>query len=152
MNFDTFFDRTYLTTDSQYHNQNLLQNQKQRIRAASVDDPTSPTCSLEEFLLQVKTVQGKKYGTSSKLRTLHENLETLQLYASIGDIIVQHQPHITALVWGSARLLLQASLRFIITWLQRSCSSEFWRSRCLNRNFSLMIDCACSQFRSGSNV
>jgi hypothetical protein len=35
-------------------------------------------------------------------------------YAVSIDVLVQHQPHVTALIWGSIRTLIQVSLRHLI--------------------------------------
>lgn len=40
-------------------------------------------------------------------QALESTLVTLNQYAANIDVLVQHQPHITALVWGSIRILFQ---------------------------------------------
>ena len=91
----------------QFYDENLARNDQEKLGLKGSSDPAS--CSLEKLLQQVKTAQSKRYGNLSKQKTLYEAVDSIRQYASIGDVMIQHQPHITALVWGSARLILQAS-------------------------------------------
>jgi hypothetical protein len=39
-------------------------------------------------------------------------VEGFNKYATIIDVVIQHHPDVTSLVWASARFLLQVSYRF----------------------------------------
>ncbi|KAJ9607285.1 hypothetical protein H2200_008358 [Cladophialophora chaetospira] len=93
-----------------YYNKHLASNQKDKILEKSVDDPASPTCGLGEFIHDVESALSTRYGPAPKQKGLYDALQNIQLYASIGDVMIQHQPHITALIWGAARLLLQVAV------------------------------------------
>lgn len=43
---------------------------------------------------------------------IHRILNSLQSFAKVGDICIQHSPEVTSLVWGSVRFLLQVRYFF----------------------------------------
>lgn len=43
---------------------------------------------------------------------VHRILNSLQSFAKVGDICIQHSPEVTSLVWGSVRFLLQVRYIF----------------------------------------
>jgi hypothetical protein len=94
----------------QYYNENLAQCDKERIPEKSADDPASPTGDRKKFLEDVERALKKRYGPAPKHKKVYEVLKRIEFYVAMGDLMIQHQPHITALVWGSARLLFQVRI------------------------------------------
>jgi len=67
-----------------------------------------------EALLETVTTIEKNFSETSRFRTLVTRLNPcisqLQRFSRVIDACIQHQPHITALIWGSLKLVIQVSL------------------------------------------
>jgi hypothetical protein len=90
----------------QTFNKTLTKDDKKRINIAVLKEQNIG--GIAELLNAIGLVKAKFHGT----RGVHEAVvqkiaHTLSQYAAVVDIMIQQQPNITAVVWGSIRFLLQ---------------------------------------------
>jgi len=93
---------------SQIYNQST-QDSKKEIDIANLES-NHPLCSLRELAQVTKQAWEKCYGARSPwLKGVRRVIQALHKFAPVIDSFVQNQPHITALVWGFFRFLIQVS-------------------------------------------
>ncbi|CZR69763.1 uncharacterized protein PAC_19663 [Phialocephala subalpina] len=69
-------------------------------------------CTLAELFEAVDAAKEKSRASESRWRAkIDEALDRFQLYAPAVDVLIQQQPNITSIVWGSFRLLLHVATR-----------------------------------------
>jgi hypothetical protein len=96
---------------AQLHNATLKPGSKKRIDQNHV--------STEQYVKDLSTLAHSTHnlynkpdeGCGSALSKLQSVIQAVHRFAPVVDTFVQNQPHITALVWGSIRFLIQVSLR-----------------------------------------
>jgi hypothetical protein len=93
---------------SQIYNE-FTQDSKKKIDITNLEN-NHPLCSLRELAQATKQAREKCYGArNSWLKGVRRVIQALHKFAPVIDSFVQNQPHITALVWGCFRFLIQVS-------------------------------------------
>jgi hypothetical protein len=93
---------------SQIYN-GFTQDSKKKIDITNLET-NHPLCSLRELAQATKQAREKCYGArNSWLKGVRRVIQALHKFAPVIDSFVQNQPHITALVWGFFRFLIQVS-------------------------------------------
>jgi hypothetical protein len=101
---------------SQIFNTTLTSDPKKIIYASQAN--TLYSCSSYAGVLEAatKSIQDGHEHKSDFCKTMKSSLLIFDRYASSIDVLVQHQPHVTALVWGSIRTLIQVSRDMLVHW------------------------------------
>ena len=91
-------------------NTKLTKDPKKQIDLKAIESQSlGPNNSLQVY---IKDAEDAKNNCVDKIGVVRRNLENtferLQEYTSIVNVAIQHDPHVTALVWGAIRLVLQA--------------------------------------------
>lgn len=91
-------------------NTKLTKDPKKQIDLEAIKSRSPSTdYSLQAY---IKDAENAKNNCVDKIgvvqRSLENTFDRLQAYATIVDVAIQHDPHVTALVWGAIRLILQA--------------------------------------------
>ena len=69
--------------------------------------------SLEQAKAVVEEVHKSLKGMPEYMGTMYKTLQYINKYATIIDVAIQHQPHITALVWAGLRAVIQVGGRLL---------------------------------------
>jgi hypothetical protein len=95
---------------SQIFNQELTKDKKKKIDLSNLSN-NHPLCSLPALVEATKDEREKSGVVTSPAATaLRRSIELVHTYAPIADVFIQHQPHITAIVWGCVRFLIEVSV------------------------------------------
>jgi hypothetical protein len=79
---------------------------KKRINTAVLNEQNIG--GIAELLNAIGIARAKFHGTRGVHEAVaHKIAHTLNRYAAVVDVMIQQQPNITAVVWGSIRFLLQ---------------------------------------------
>jgi hypothetical protein len=93
-------------------NKNLTQDPKKRIDASHVQGNIA-ACGVRDLVAAAASLQDQSPCNTRKgpwRERLERIIQAANKYAAVVDVMVQHQPHITALVWGAIRLLIGVSV------------------------------------------
>lgn len=91
-------------------NTSLTRDPKKRIEIAAFANGSSSGQTLQSCISDAENARTKYADTIGPVqRNLEKVFERIQVYSSIVDVAIQHDPHITALVWGAVRLILQVN-------------------------------------------
>jgi len=105
---------TTVANDPQIFNTTLTSDPK-KIIYASRTNPSYVSSAYTEIQEEAtKCIQDGLGDRSEFRKTMESSLLTFNQYATSIDVLVQHQPHVTALIWGAIRTLIQVSLKLVI--------------------------------------
>ena len=96
-----------LKSTFQIFNDTLTKDEKKRIGTSTNNKHSIISCTLNDLLKETETANEKYFDEPGPFRKKVESiLTTIEQYAHIIDVLIQHHPDITALVWGSMRGLI----------------------------------------------
>ena len=91
----------------QIFNETLTKDEKKRIATSTNNTHPIISCTLNDLLKETEAAKEKYFGEMGPFRKKIESiLATIEQYAHVIDVLIQHHPDITALVWGSMRGLI----------------------------------------------
>ena len=92
------------------YNTTLTKDHKKLILGSGSNSTTSYSSYLEA-INAAKTAKADRDSKRSKFRSYMETLlTTFNQYARAIDVLIEHHPEITALVWGTMRMMITVSL------------------------------------------
>lgn len=93
---------------SQHFNDKLTEDPAKRI---ALSGTVYSQFSIGDLIDTANDVKRRSQADKSRCRQKFDNiLNWFRQYGQVVDVMIQHQPEITALVWGSIRLLLTVML------------------------------------------
>ncbi|CAN9416607.1 unnamed protein product [Alternaria alternata] len=93
-----------------------LTSDPKKIIYASRTNPSYVSSAYTEIQEEAtKCIQDGLGDRSEFRKTMESSLLTFNQYATSIDVLVQHQPHVTALIWGAIRTLIQVAAKQITT-------------------------------------
>ena len=98
----------------QLFNDSLTKDDKKRV-GTTKSNKNQNVSSINDLLKATEAAKEQCLADRGPFRKKLESiLKTFDQYAPVIDVMIEHQPHITALVWGSIRGLLGVSLSLMI--------------------------------------
>ena len=100
-------NETTINSVLQIFNDTLTKDDKKRVSTPTNNKHPVISSTLDELLKETEAAKDKCLGKPGPFRKKLESiLTTIEQYAQVIDVLIQHHPDITALVWGSLRGLI----------------------------------------------